>query len=240
VASWTVVSLIVPPRKRSPKPRTLWIAAGSVVVVAVIALLLANTADSGNNSKPRAANGKPAPTVPKSNQLTLRVGKITVQNAGPPAKITRAVRNALLGKTQLYVNDAILAPLEKGQVINAYATVFDTGVRKAAARNDRAVLTEATTGKARGAVNATASPVRIDALGDPTGKLALAAATFTMNIKVPTPAGRVTIRRRTELTFENEFGTWAVTGYRVTVRRAVGAKTTSKTISTGNSSGVSV
>jgi len=232
------VSLIVPPRTRSPKPRTLWIAAGSVVVVAVIALLLANSADSGNN-KPRAATGKPTPTVPTSNRLTLHVGKVTVQNAGPPAKVTRAVRNILLSSTQLYVNDAILAPLQQGQVVNAYTTVFDAGVRKAAARNDRAVLTEATTGKARGAVNATASPVRIDALGDPTGKLALAAATFTMNIKAPTPAGRVTIRRRTELTFENEFGKWVVTGYRVTVRRAVGAKTQSKTISTGNSSGVS-
>jgi len=234
------VSLIVPPRRRSPKPRTLWIAAGSVVAVVVIALVLANTADSGNNGTPRSASGKPAPTVPQSNRLTLKVGKVRVQNAGPPAKVTRAIRNTVLSSTQLYVNDAILAPLRQGRVVNAYAKVFDAGVRKAASSNDRAVLTETTTGRARGAVNATASPVRIDALGDPTGKIALAAATFTMNIKAPTPAGRVTIRRRTELTFENEFGTWAVTGYRVTVRRSIGAKTTSKTISTGNSGGVSI
>jgi hypothetical protein len=156
-----------------------------------------------------------------------------VQNAGPPAKVTRAIRQTLLSSTQSYVDGAILAPLERGQVNNQYAKVFDGGVRKAAANNDRAVLTEATTGKARGAVTATASPVRIDALGDQTGKVALAATSFTMTVRTPTPKGRLTIRRKTELTFANEFGKWYVTAYQVTVRRSVGAKTSSKTISSG-------
>jgi hypothetical protein len=178
--------------------------------------------------------------VPKSNQLTLKIGKVVVQNAGPPAKVTRAIRRTLLSSTQFYVDGAIIAPLERGQVNKQYAKVFDGGVRKAAARNDLAVLTEAATGKARGAVTATASPVRIDALGDPTGKVALAATSFTMNVKTPTPKGRLTIRRKTELTFAYEFGKWYVTGYQVTVRRSVGAKTASKTISSsGDSSGVS-
>jgi hypothetical protein len=232
------VSLIVPPRKRPLKPRTLWVVAGSIAVIAVIALVLANTADSGKN--PPVAKGKPAPTTPKSNRLTLTVGKVVVQNAGPPAKVTRAIRNTLLSSTQAYVNDAILAPLQGGQVNNAYAKVFDAGVRRAAARNDRAVLTEATTGRASGAVSASASPVRIDALGDPTGKVSLAATSFAMNVKAPTSGGRITIRRLTELTFANEFGKWVVTGYRVTVRRSVGTKTTSKTIATtGKTSGAS-
>ena len=104
---------------------------------------------------------------------------------------------------------------------------------------DIAVLTEVQTGKSNGAVRATASPVRIDALGDPTGKLALASTSWTMNIKSPTPKGRLTIRRKTELTFANEFGKWYVTAYRVTVRRTVGAKTASQTITSGAPSGVS-
>jgi hypothetical protein len=82
--------------------------------------------------------------------------------------------------------------------------------------------------------------VRIDALGDPTGKVALAATSWTMNVKTPTPKGRLTIRRRTELTFANELGKWVVTAYRVTVRRSIGAKTASQTITSGGvPSGVS-
>jgi hypothetical protein len=130
VASCTALSLIVPPRRRAPNRRTVWIIAGSVVAVAVIGVLLANTADSGNNGpKPKAKGNKPAPAVPKSNQLTLEVGKVVVQNAGPPAKVTRAIRRTLLSSTQSYVDGAILAPLERGQVNNQYAKVFDGGVR---------------------------------------------------------------------------------------------------------------
>jgi hypothetical protein len=240
VASWTVVSLIAPPRKRGPNARTIWVILGSIVAIAVIAVLLANTADSGNDTKPRAANGKPTPTVPKSPPLKLKVGKVVVQNTGPPAKVTRAIRRSLLSSTQFYVDGAIIAPLSRGQLNKQFATVFDSGVRKAAARNDVAVLTESTTGRARGVVTAKASPVRIDAIGDPTGKLTLAATSFTMNVKATTPAGRIVIRRKTELTFANESGKWFVTAYNVTVRRTVGAKTASKTISaTSDSSGVS-
>jgi hypothetical protein len=212
---------------------------GSIVAVAVVAVLLANTADSGNNA-PAAKGRKPTATVPQSSRVRLVVGKVIVQNTGPPARVTRAIRRSVLSSTQLYVDGAILAPLHQGQVDKAYARVFDPGVRKAAARNDRTVLTEATTGRARGAVRATASRVRIDAIGDPTGKVAFAATSFTMDVKMPTPKGRLTIRRRTELTFANELGKWVVTAYRVTVRRSVGTKTTSQTItSSGAPNGVS-
>jgi hypothetical protein len=167
------------------------------------------------------------------------VGRIFVQNAGPPAKVTRKIRRTLLQSTQLYVDGAILAPLHRGQVNKAYAKVFDAGVRKGAARTDRAVLTEATTGRLRGAVRTVATKVQIDAFGDPTGKVALAATTFKMSVKAPTPKGRLTINRHTELTFANEFGKWVVTAYRVTVRRSIGAKTASQTITSAAPSGVS-
>ena len=241
MASWSGRVSCPPPRPRRKNSRNPWIIAGSVaavVVVAVIAIVLANTADSGNNPKVAKKN-TPATTVPKSNTLTLVVGKIAVQSAGPPAKLAPAVRNTVMHSTQLYVNEAILAPLERGQVNNAYANVFDPGVKPAAARTDHAVLTEATTGPAHGAVIAKASPVRIDVLGDPTGKVALVAATFTMNINAPMASGRLVIRRRTEFTFADEFGKWVVTGYRVSVRRGSGAKTASKTITSTASSGTS-
>jgi len=207
------VSVVAPPRKRAPKKNTALIVVASVVAIALVAVLLANLADSGSNKQ---AKKKTQPTTPAatSKVLTLRVGEVKVQNTGAPAKVKPPVRKALLNVTQGYVNNP--------------------GVKRAAARTDRAVLTEVRSGVATGPVVATATPVRIDALGDPTGKIALAAATFTLRIKAPTAKGTVNIRRRTELTFANEFGKWVVTAYRVSVRRSLGAKTASSSASTSS------
>jgi hypothetical protein len=232
------VSVAVPPRKRAPKKKTALIVGASVVAVAVVAVLLANLADSGSGTK--AAKKKATTTTTPaatSTALKLRLGAAHIQNTGLPTKVKLPVRLALVKIAQGYVDNAIMAPLEKGAVNNAYATSFDPGVKRAAARTDRAVLTEVRTGAATGPVKATASPVRIDVVGDPTGKIALAATTFTMQIKAPTAKGLLTIRRRTELTFANEFGRWYVTAYRVTVRRSLGAKTTSSTASTSTPNG---
>jgi hypothetical protein len=210
------------------------IVGASVVAIAVVALILANLADSGSGTK--APKKKASTTTPAaaSTTIKLRIGAAHIQNTGLPTKVKPPVRVALVKIAQGYVDDAIMAPLEKGAVNNAYATSFDPGVKRAAARTDRAVLTEVRTGAATGPVKATASPVRIDVVGDQTGKIALAATTFTMQIKAPTARGILTIRRRTELTFANEFGRWFVTAYRVTVRRSLGAKTTSSTASTSS------
>jgi len=230
------VSLIVPPRRRAPSPRTIWVIAGSIVAAVVIAVLIANSADSDKKSPTARRNNntsQPGTSVPGTPQVKLAVGKVVLQNTGPPAKVPRATRRTLLGTSQFYVDSAIMAPLERGRVNKRFTIAFDAGVRKNAARNDAAVLTEAGTGKVTRVVSATASPVRIDALGDPTGKLAMAATSWTMNIKAATPKGRLTVRRKTEFTFVNVYGKWYVTAYRVTVRRKIGAKTASQTITTG-------
>jgi hypothetical protein len=230
VASWTAV----PRRRHRSRYRVPLIVGGSIVFVVVLAIVLANLASSGDNSKPAAKKpGKPA--AAKAGELKLVLGKVNVQNTGPPAKVKAPVREALLAATQTYVDDAILAPLEQGAVVNRYQAMFDPGVKSAAMGPDHGVLTEAKTGVAKGPVHATASPVVIDAIGDQTGKPALVATTFIMTVKATTPAGPMTIRRLTEFTFANEFGRWVVTAYNVGVRRTVGATTQSKTATTGDS-----
>ena len=187
--------------------------------------------DSGKkkHATDNTANGIPAET----SALKLVIGQVDVQSAGPPAKVKSSLRRALLQATQAYVNDTIIAPLDTGKVVNGYQTMFDPFVKGPASAQDRAALTEEHTGKASGQLKATASPVRLDGLGDQTGQLSLVAATFTMNLEATTPAGAVTIRRHTELTFANEFGKWVVTAYRVTVRRSIGARTTSIAVHSG-------
>jgi hypothetical protein len=224
----------VPPLlPRSKKLRTALLALVAIVFVAVAADLLANTSSSGNKSQP--PKGSIAVRPPKGvTPLKLVVGSVVVQNTGKPAKVKLPVRRNLLRATQEYVQDAILTPLRTGRVDNSYDAFFDSGVKPAASGPDRPVLTEAGSGIARGPVHAVASPVRFDAIGDQNGNLALVATTFGLTARVSTPAGLLTITRLTELTFENEFGSWRVTAYDVAVRRRVGATTSSKRVSFAN------
>ncbi len=204
------------PRKRSQNPRTALIVGGSIVVIAILALVLAKLATSGNGG-----SAKPA-KVANSTGLTLQIGDVAVQSAGPPATISKSTRQSVLDSSQSYVDDAILAPLEKGKLVSSYLNLFDSGVRGTATGRDQATVTEVRTGKLS-SVKATATKVHLDGLGDPTGKVVLVAATFGVQV---TAKGGVKIQRLTELTFANEHDKWVVTAYRVGVERATSARTT--------------
>src|SRR4051812_38341164 len=134
-----------------------------------------------------------------------------------------------MAATQRYFDRAIQSPLQTGKVNPGYTRMFDTGVNGLAARRDRATLTEAATGPIRAPVRIASSRVRMDGLGDPSGKLELVAVSFSLQINAGTPTGKLKVDRHTELTFAYESAQWRVTAYRVTVRRSVGRKTTATT-----------
>jgi hypothetical protein len=207
--------VVVPsPRTRSKKPRTALLVGGSIVVIAILALVLAKLATSGG--------GNPQPTtVANSTGLKLEIGDVAVQSAGPPATINGSTRQSVLNSSQSYLDDAILGPLEKGKLLSGYQALFDPGVRVRAIGRDQATITEVRTGKVS-QVKATATKVRLDGMGDQTGKLVLVAATFGVDVT----AKGVKIERLTELTFANENGKWVVTAYRVGVTRTSSARTT--------------
>jgi hypothetical protein len=207
--------VVVPtPRTRSIKPRTALIAGGSVVVIAILAVVLVKLATGGNGSK------KPA-KVENSAGLRLEIGDVAVESAGPPAKISTSTQQSVLDSSQAYVDAAILGPLENGKLGRTYAQLFDSGVRAAATGHDEATITEVRTGK-NTPEKATATKVRLDGLGDPTGKVVLVAATFGVDVTIK----GAKIQRLTELTFANEHDKWVVTAYRVGVKRATSARTT--------------
>jgi hypothetical protein len=212
MASWRVVPA---PRKRSKQPRTALIVGGSVVVIAILAFVLVKLATSGNDAK------KPA-KVENSAGLTLQLGDVAVESAGPPATISKSTQQSVLDSSQEYVDQAIMAPLEKGSLDRRYSELFDSGVRSDATGRDQATVTEVRTGKST-PVKATATKVRLDGLGDQTGKVVLVAATFGVDLDVK----GAKIKRLTELTFADEHGKWVVTAYRVGVERARSARTTS-------------
>jgi hypothetical protein len=226
----------VPPLiPRSKRLRTALLAGISIVLVVAVALLLASTADNGGKHQTVKAKAKAkkekARVAAKSKAVKLVLGRVVVQSTGLPAAVKPPVRRIVLRATQHYFDAAIQTPVRSGRVDNTYKGVFDPGLKGLATRKDRTVLTEsATRSIVRKSVGMRASKVRIDALGDPTGKIALVATTFNLNIEAKTSTGRkLVIRRRTELTFAYEFGRWVVTAYQVNVRRSVAGNTTSTT-----------
>ena len=215
---------------RSKKLRTALLVAGSLVFVGIVAAILVASAGSGDNDTPAAkAKAKHAAAAKKEGTTKLKVGNVVVQNTGFPAAVKLADKRAVMSATQRYFNYAIQDPLRQGRINAAYSKVFDPGIRGLAAGKDRSTLTEATTGPIRGPVTIHAARVRIDGLGDPTGTLAMLATTFAVKVDTATPAGKLTIRRHTELTFALEKQGWIVTAYRVTVRRSIAGKTTTTT-----------
>ncbi|MDQ1511983.1 MAG: hypothetical protein QOG50_3827 [Actinomycetota bacterium] len=222
---------------RSKKLRTASLVAGSLVFVAIVAAILVSLASGDKHSpgigKSKRPSGTTTAAKAKNRPTKLALGRVVVQNTGFPTAVSVRARRAVMNSTQRYFDDAIQGPLRHGKVDKAYSKAFDAGVKASAASRDRATLTDSATGPIRGPVRIDATRVRIDGLGDPTGKLTLLATSFTLRVIATTPTGRLTIKRSTELTFANESGRWLVTAYNVSVQRSIGKKTTSTTAHSG-------
>ncbi len=190
-----------------------------VVAVAVVGGILLARCGSGSSVKP-AKRDASTTTTPRPTGLALRLGPVTVQQTGRAARVRRPVISEVLSSAQQYVDRAVLAPLVHGRVDDGYAALFDSGVRRAAVR-DGPVLTDAQVGRVVGPLQATATPVHVDALGDPAGGLAYVATSFLLQIQARNASGPISIRRLTELTFAYEGRRWIVTAYRSTVRRSI-------------------
>lgn len=222
----------MPPRiPRSRGLRIGLLVAASVIVVAVVALVLSNSGGSGGKKHGGKTAGAP---VKNATGLKLQLGTIHVQSAGPRASLPSQLRRLVVASAQAYVDSAILAPLEGGKLGFDYAKDFDPLVKPDATSTDRLALTEAGTGLVSGPLHATASHVRLDGLGDPTGKILLVAASFSMKVEGSTPTGPLTIARATELTFAQEFGKWVVTAYNVGVTRTINNSSTVTTAKSGS------
>lgn len=217
---------------RSKNLRTALAVAGSLIFVGIVAAILVSSGDSGTKHA-ASTTTKPKKQVVadvKKQSLKLILGRVVVANTGFPTKLRPPVRRAVMAATQRYFDDAIQAPLRNGKVNNAYSKLFDTGVNGLAARRDRATMTEAATGPLRSPISIAASRVRIDGLGDQSGKPILVSTSFSLQVNARTPTAKLKINRHTELTFAYESGQWRVTAYSVTVRRSIGPKTTQTTV----------
>ena len=153
---------------RSKKLRTALLVLVSIVVIGIVAeparehrrLRVQAQVEGG------AQRSAPPKTTAAALRLSHRHGRAS-RTPGSPTKIKAPVRRAVLDATQIYVDDAVLAPLKNGQVDNGYETLFDSGVKTAAVGPGPARTHGGEApASSRGAVHATASPVRVDGIGD--------------------------------------------------------------------------
>ena len=200
----------------------------SVAVVSVAVSLLA--ACSGGH-KPAT----PAPTPSSTRGVgaarvthLLRIGASRVVRVGSLGSVDRPTRRAVLASAQRYVDRAVLAPLETGNVARGYAALFAPGVRAAAIGPDAGALTDRVIGVTT-TLNEESTPVTLSALLDKSGALLYLATRFNVKVDATRPGGEIVINRSVELTYERVGTSWLVAAYRVKVTRRAPARAIHRT-----------
>src|SRR5262249_2461094 len=146
----------------------------------------------------------------------LKIGTVKVESVGVLGTIPKDKQKVLLVASQKYLDDALLAPLETGNLGAGYAALFDPTLRGAATTTDKGALTDLGVGPAS-KYKQNANKVAISGLTDANGNLMFAATNFNVQTVASVDGGQATITHNVELTF-NPLG--LVTAYRVkTIRR---------------------
>jgi hypothetical protein len=212
------------------RPHHLVLAAVAVLAVAGLAL----SACSGDDDAPEAAGERRTTTTTAAPDLAAEVsltrGETVVASAGGDVILDEVTQQAVVDAAQAYVDAAVVAPLNEGEVGEGYDTLFDSTVLASAVEADRSVLTDEGIPAPTESPSVTATPVRIDALAAPDGSITFLATSFNLDIAAETASGPVAVRRNTELTFAaTPEGDWLVTAYRVNVERDLPQARTSTT-----------
>jgi hypothetical protein len=200
----------------------------SCVLLTALALVTCATACGGGGKKHDAA-ATTAPEPGNGKRAKLAIGRVVTESYGPDTPVPEKLKNDVLAQAQRYVDTAITAPYETGELGHGYAELFDAGVRPQATAEDLGVLTDVRLGRAD--YTAKATPVTLSALSDESGGFVYLATSFIIESTVKTANGPVKVTRAMELTFAPADFKLSVTAYRALTRRAgpKGATTTTTT-----------
>jgi hypothetical protein len=175
-----------------------------------------------------------------SAELTLTLGKVTVESGGPEVKLEPAIAKRAQQIANAYVQTAVLDPLLTGKVGAKFDKLFGIGVLAKVSKGgrDRSVLTEEGSPRATGPAKAEAATLTITALADQFGQIAIVSTRIGFQISVPTAERRLLLNKLGELVLEKApNGDWLITGYAMIARRGpAGGGTTTTTRATAGSS----
>jgi hypothetical protein len=219
-------------RQRS---RVIGIVAGIVVAIAaVVVVFLVAGGDSGTTKK---ASTSPV-TVLRQNKVSLPLGDVTADSAGPAVTVTPEQSQQVLAVLSDYVKGATVQPLRSGALSTAdLGTVFDAGTLAQATTTDRGVVLDEGLPKVTGTLDVVAQPIALVGLGDQGGNLSLVTAAMLVDVKGQTASkgGPLHIVRKADFVLAPDgAGGWKVTSYSMVVTRAgAGLDATITTTTTG-------
>jgi hypothetical protein len=214
----------------------------AVLSIALVGLGLVGLGACSGGRRPGAARPTPSSTQSgAASRVThlLTVGSTDVQRAGSRGAVSDATRRSVLASAQRYVDRAVLAPLETGNVGRGYAALFVAGIRPAAVGPDVGALTDRAIGETT-TLTEQSTPVALSALADKSGALLYLATRFNVQVKATGPRGQVSINRSVELTYEHVGATWLVAAYRIKVTRRTPTRATAGSAGAANRSTAAV
>ena len=196
-----------PGRSRTMQIVVIGVAAGLLVMAAVIFFFVRSDGGSSPSKKSVSANVK------------LTLGGINNANAGAPATLGDDAANQIMAAVGQYVDKGLIAPVKTGKSSTGdVASLFDAGTQAAIQGPDKGVLFENGQPKLTGDFKPAAEPVVITALSDGNGQFVLATAAFAYRADEGVEGGTLNTARTIALTFTPDNG-WKITGYDVTLTR---------------------
>ena len=189
----------------------------ALVVVALIVVLVSGGGDGEKTKKPEAAR-----PIPGTN-VTLELGDVSADSAGPPAQFTPEQAQAVMKVMRDYLTIATVEPLRSAKPAGDLAGVFDPAAIATVNGADRAVMVDESLPKVTGDLDVAAQPVPIVALADQTGAIVLATAKLDVDVSGATDVegGPLHILRRADFVLAPDgSGAWRVTEYSVVVARS--------------------
>jgi hypothetical protein len=226
-------------RREQKRTRLLVGIGGGVLAIAAIAIVVVLLAGGGDGDKKQQAAQET--TVAPNTTVSLQLGNVTTESAGPPAQLTPDQADAVLKVVTDYVGVASVEPLRSAEPAGDLSAIFDAGALARVTGVDRAVMVDEGLPKVTGDLSVVAKPIDVVGLADQGGAIVLATASLDVEITgdARVKAGPLKVARRGDLVLAPDAsGTWRITSFSVLVSRTgagldpttttVAAPTTSK------------
>ena len=208
-------------RRQSQRNRRLLLGiGGGVIVVAIIAIVVALAGGGGGGKSTSAGH---ATTVVPNTNVSLQLGDVSADSAGPPAQLAPEQSQAILKVVGDYLTAATVDPLRSAKPAGDLSALFGAGALARVTGPDRPVMLDEGLPKVTGDLNVTAQPVAVVALADQGGGIVLATATIDLDIQGVTAVKGAPLRilRKGDLVLSPDAsGAWKVTAFNIAVARS--------------------
>ncbi len=208
-------------REQQKRTRLLVGIGGGILAIALIAVVVALVVGGGGGDDGKKTAAEET-TVAPSTTVSLQLGNVSTDSAGPPAQLTPEQADAVLKVVTDYVDVASVDPLRTAQPAGDLSGIFDAGALARVTGVDRAVMVDEGLPKVTGDLTVTAKPVDVVALADQGGAIVLATASLDLEITgdAHVKAGPLKVARRGELVLAPDAsGAWKVTSFNIVVAR---------------------